>query len=55
MRNVSSYLSDIIALIGLALLGYGLFLFDPRVSYCTVGSLLIMAGYRMGRNTQGEN
>jgi hypothetical protein len=40
--------ADIISIIGLALLGYGLFLFDPRVSYCTVGVLLIAAGYRIG-------
>lgn len=40
--------ADLISIIGLALLGYGLFLFDPRVSYCTVGVLLIAAGYRIG-------
>ena len=44
-----SILADLISVIGLALLGYGLFLFDPRVSYCTVGVLLIAAGYRIGR------
>ena len=43
-----SILADLISIIGLALLGYGLFLFDPRVSYCTVGVLLIAAGYRIG-------
>lgn len=43
-----SILADLISVIGLALLGYGLFLFDPRVSYCTVGVLLIAAGYRIG-------
>lgn len=43
-----SILADLISIIGLALLGYGLFLFDPRVSYCTVGILLIAAGYRIG-------
>lgn len=43
-----SIFADLISLIGLALLGYGLFLFDPRVSYCTVGVLLIVAGYRIG-------
>jgi hypothetical protein len=43
-----SLFADFISLVGLALLGYGLFLFDPRVAYCVVGVLLIVAGYRIG-------
>lgn len=45
-----SLFADFISLIGLALLGYGLFLFDPRVAYCVVGVLLIVAGYRISGN-----
>lgn len=42
------YFSDFLALTGLALLGYGLFLFEPWVSYSVCGSLLIVAGVRLG-------
>lgn len=47
-----TYLADIVALLGLALLGYGLFLFDPRVSYCTVGIVLMAAGYKLGGSAE---
>jgi hypothetical protein len=43
-------LSDVISVIGLSLLGYGLFLFLPWVSYAVCGSLLIIAGVRIGAN-----
>lgn len=49
---ITGIFADIVAVIGLGLLGYGLFLYDPRISYCTVGVLLIVAGYKIGRNTQ---
>jgi hypothetical protein len=43
-------LSDFLSVVGLALLGYGLFLFIPWVSYSVCGSLLILAGVRLGAN-----
>lgn len=43
-----SLLADFISIFGLALLGYGLFLFDERVSFCVVGIILMCAGYRIG-------
>jgi hypothetical protein len=48
-------LSDILAVSGLALLGYGLFLFKPWVSYSVCGSLLIMAGYMLGKNERSTD
>lgn len=30
---------------GLGLLGYGLYLYQPRISYCVVGALLMVLGY----------
>ena len=47
-----SLFADFISLIGLAMLGYGLFLFDPRVACCVVGVLLIVAGYRISGNIE---
>lgn len=47
------YLPDILSFIGLALLGYGLFLFKPWVSYAVCGSLLIVAGAMLGKNEKG--
>jgi len=40
---------DVIAAIGLALLGYGLYLFSPSVSFSVCGALLIVGGVLMGK------
>lgn len=53
-RVLLKYIPDFISLIGLALLGYGLFLFLPWVSFVVCGSLLIAAGVRMGANEDKE-
>ena len=37
-------LPDILSIIGLALLGYGLFLYSPRISFCVIGALLLVYG-----------
>jgi len=47
-------LPDIFALAGLSLLGYGLFLFKPWVSFSVCGALLLAGGVFMGRNEQKE-
>ena len=44
------FLPDLLAIIGLCLLGYGLFLFHPWVSFSACGALLIAAGVLSGRN-----
>ena len=44
------FLPDLLAIIGLCLLGYGLFLFLPWVSFSVCGALLIAAGVLSGRN-----
>ena len=46
------YLPDILSAIGLAFLGYGLFLYCPWVSFSVVGALLIAGGLMLGRNTK---
>lgn len=48
------YFADLVSFSGLALLGYGLFLFSPWVSYSVVGALLIVAGVFLGRNEAVE-
>lgn len=39
-----NYFSDVIAFAGLALLGYGLFLFDPRASFIVCGTIMLVGG-----------
>jgi uncharacterized membrane protein len=46
---MGKYLPDIISIIGLALLGYGLFVFQPWVAFAVVGVLLIVFGFSLGR------
>jgi len=41
---ISKHFSEIFAIIGLALLGYGLFLFEPFVGYSVAGFLLFAYG-----------
>lgn len=43
------YLPDIISLIGLGLLGYGLFMLAPWLSFSVCGSLLILFAIGLGR------
>lgn len=44
-----SILPDAVSLGGISLLGYGLFLFKPWVSYSVVGLLLLLFGLLMGQ------
>jgi len=44
MAAAVKVLPDIMIIIGLALLGYGLFLFAPWVSFSVVGGLLFLIG-----------
>ena len=37
-------IEDFIVLSGLGLLGYGLFLYDPRIAYSVCGLLLMLLG-----------
>ena len=39
-----NYFPDVIAFAGLALLGYGLFLFDPRASFIVCGTIMLSGG-----------
>lgn len=43
------YLPDVLTVAGVALLGYGLWLYYEPLSYAVVGSLLIIGGVLMGR------
>lgn len=47
---IKKIIPDLLSLIGLALLGYGLFLFIPWVSFSICGLLLIAGGVKMGAN-----
>lgn len=52
MKNFRQYLPDLpdfLCFAGLCLLGYGLFLFLPWVSFSVCGALLLLAGVRLGR------
>jgi len=44
-----SILPDAVSFGGISLLGYGLFLFKPWVSYSVVGLLLLLFGLLMGQ------
>lgn len=54
-----SILADFIAFVGLLMLGYGLWLVDPAISFSVVGGLLIIFGIFLGlaqqRKTQAPN
>lgn len=54
MRKLVPSFSDSIAVAGLAMLWYGLFQFIPWLSFSVVGSLLIIAGVRLGRSEVSE-
>lgn len=46
------YLPDVIALCGLGLLGYGLYLYEPWVAFAVCGALLIVAGVAIGKGEE---
>lgn len=46
---MKSLLSDFLLITGLALLGYGLWLYSEPLSYTVIGSLLIIGGILSGR------
>lgn len=47
-------LADWIAVIGLCLLGYGLWLYEPWVSYAVIGFILMSAGSAMAKNARKD-
>lgn len=59
MAAAVEVLPDIMIVVGLALLGYGLFLFAPWVSFSVVGGLLFVLGVLKGMSPSeiptGEN
>lgn len=40
--KIQNYIKEIYGFAGLGLIGFGLFLFDPRLAYITVGALLFI-------------
>ena len=46
--------ADVLSVTGLALMGYGLFLYDPRVAYVAVGGLLLAAGVKAHKSRMPE-
>ncbi len=49
-----SWLSDLIGLVGLAMLGYGLYLIDLSLALSVTGSLLIVLAVFMARKTTND-
>lgn len=49
-----SWLSDLIGLVGLAMLGYGLYLIDLSLALSVTGSLLIVLAVFMARKTSND-
>ena len=47
--KIAGTIPDVFLFGGLALLGYGLFLFSPWVAFTTCGGLLMAIGLFMGR------
>jgi len=47
-KKIQSFLPDVFLFGGLCLLGYGLFLFSPWVSFAICGVLLMAIGLFMG-------
>jgi len=48
MRIIKSFdIRDVFVFGGLALLGYGLYLFEPWISFSVCGGLLMIIGYVM--------
>lgn len=48
MKKIPFDIRDLLFLGGLGLLGYGLWLYSPPVSYSVCGTLLMISGYIMG-------
>lgn len=49
MKPIRKLLPDAFALSGLSMLGYGLYVFEPWVSFVVVGCLMMAGGLFMGR------
>lgn len=43
-----SILPDILSISGLALMGYGLYLYAPWISFSVVGTILLLSGLKLG-------
>jgi hypothetical protein len=48
-KAYSDYLPDFLSLAGFSMLGYGLYMFEPWLSFTICGALLLVAGARMAR------
>jgi len=44
-----SILPDAISICGISLIGYGLFIFEPWVSFTVVGALVLLFGLFLGK------
>ena len=49
-----SWISDLIGLIGLAMLGYGLYLINLSLALSVIGALLIVLAVCMARKTSND-
>lgn len=49
MKLFKAVIPDIIAISGIGLIGYGLYLYTPWVSFSVVGLLLLVFGVLLGR------
>ncbi len=47
----SNLLADSLSIVGVALIGYGLYLFNPWVSYTIIGFILLIGGISAQRAT----
>jgi len=50
MKKIIHFAPDILVTLGLSSLGYGLFLFEPWVSYSVVGAVVFFIGVSLGRS-----
>jgi hypothetical protein len=50
LGKLTAYIPDVVSLAGLSLLGFGLYMFEPWVSFSVCGALMILAGLRLGRS-----
>lgn len=54
MRKLLPSFADFVSISGISMLGYGLYQVAPWICFSVVGSLLIVAGVRLGRTEVAE-